>query len=85
MLSLGSSSCVSPRWLSEEFLVQVCSRCSHLGIVLFRIGFVSGSLVFGVSVLHVEYRLVLLEMLRLLGTHAWLGSGYMFCISSGRF
>ena len=53
MLSLGPSFCVSLRWLSEESLFRFCSRFSHLeNFCFFTCGFVSGSHVFGVSVLH---------------------------------
>ena len=58
MLSLGSSSCVSLRWLSQEFLVQVFARAARTWKygALFPSGLVSGSHVFGVWVLHAEYK-----------------------------
>ena len=56
MLSLGPSSCVSLQWLSEEFPVQVLLALFAFGyLCFFTYSLVSGSLVFGVSVLHVEY------------------------------
>ena len=66
MLSLGSSSCVSLRWHSEKFLVQVFARAARTWKygALFPSGLVSGSHVFGVWVLHlVSENRILREML----------------------
>ena len=58
MLCLDSSSCISPRWLSEKCLVQVFARAVRTWKygALFPYGLVSGSHVFGVWVLHAEYK-----------------------------
>ena len=57
-------------WLLEKIHVQVFARTVRTWEygALFPYGLVSDSHEFGVSVLHVEYGLILLEILRLLGT-----------------
>ena len=54
---LGSSSCVSLRWLSEKIPIQVFVRVVRTWKygTLFLYVLVSGSHVFGVWVLHLEY------------------------------